>query len=60
MLEKFNEFTSKKKALRDKKKQIKAQLKKQLNDVDRQNLEIQKQQIAKKMSVFQAGSSNYS
>ena len=56
MLEKFDEFKSRKNALKDKKKQ----LKKQLTDLSRQNLEIQKQQIAKKMSVFQAGSSNFS
>ena len=56
MLEKFDEFKNRKNALKDKKKQ----LKKQLTDLGRQNLEIQKQQIAKKMSVFQAGSSNYS
>lgn len=56
MLEKFDEFKSRKTSLKDKK----TQLKKQLRDVSRQNLELQKQQIAKKMSVFQAGSSNFS
>ena len=56
MLEKFDEFKSRKKALKDKK----TQLKKQINDLGSQNFELQKQQIAKKMSVFQAGSSSYS
>ena len=56
MIKKYDEFKNRKNALKDKK----TQLKKQLRDVSRSNLELQKQQIAKKMSVFQAGSSNYS
>lgn len=55
ILENFDEFTNRKKSLRDKKKQ----LKKQLFDIGKQNLEIQKQQVAKKMNTWVNGSSSY-
>lgn len=56
MLEKFDEFTSRKKSLKDKKKQ----LKRQLFDLGKQNLEIQKQQVAKKIYTYVNGSSGFS
>ena len=56
ILEKFDEFISRKKSLKDKKKQ----LRKQLFDLGKQNLEIQKQQVAKKMNTFVNGASGFS
>ena len=59
MLEKFNEFTSKKKSLKDKKNQLKKQYKNQLGNLTKQDLELQRQAIAKKMNVFVNGQSSY-
>ena len=55
ILENFEDFTNRKKSLRDKKKQ----LKKQLFDLGKQNLEIQKQQVAKKMNTYVNGASGF-
>ena len=59
MLEKFNEFTSKKKSLKDKKNQLKKQYKNQLGNLTKQDLELQRQAIAKKLNVFVNGQSSY-
>ena len=59
MLEKFDEFTTKKKSLKDKKNQLKKQYKNQLGNLTKQDLELQRQAIAKKMNVFVNGQSSY-
>jgi hypothetical protein len=56
ILEKFDEFTSRKKSLKDKKKQ----LRKQLYDLGKQNLEIKKQEVAKKFNTYVNGASGFS
>lgn len=59
MLEKFDEFTTKKKSLKDKKNQLKKQYKNQLGNLTKQDLDLQRQAIAKKMNVFVNGQSSY-
>ena len=55
MLESFSEFSGRKKALKDKKKQ----LKKQMSDLGRDSLEIKKQEIQKKMNTYVNGASSF-
>ena len=56
MLEKFSEFSLKRKQIKDKKKQ----LKRQLFDLGKQNLEVKKQEIQKSMNKYVNGPSGFS